>query len=71
MYERITLAKKMERADAILELSTIETQIYKNISEIADSSFVHCGNLDPESCKNVHNMLLKHVEDTRNKILKK
>jgi len=71
MYNEIQETKRMKREDAILRLSKIETQIHTNISEIKNSTFVSVANLDPESCKDVHKMLLNEVERVRNLILKR
>jgi len=69
MYHEIQLARQLSTDKALTKLDQIEAQIHVNISEIKDSTFVHCGNLDPDSCRNVHNVLLKEVERTRKLIL--
>ena len=69
MYQRIQAAKDLPRDDALVELDSIEKQIHENIKDIQKDIFVHVANLDKESCKNIHKMLLNEVERVRNKIL--
>jgi len=65
MYTEIQNARQLPKEEALTKLEQIEAQIHVNISEIKDSTFVHCGNLDPDSCRSVHNVLLREVERTR------
>jgi len=70
MYQRINAVKDLPLEEAILELDSIERQIKKNIEEIKNDTFISVAHLDPETCKNVHRLLLKETQRVRKLTLK-